>query len=142
MPHCFRNSWWQATLLGAVALVAGGCGSGRYPVTGKVLYEDGAPLEEGTVIAEMESGDERVMSQGDLSAGGVFKWGTARPGDGAKPGKYRVAVLPRALGDSELSQGLRPAVDDKFTSFDTSGLEFEVKSSGKNELIITVTKPR
>src|SRR5262245_51767809 len=32
--------------------LASGCGSGRYPVTGRVTYEDGSPVEAGTVVAE------------------------------------------------------------------------------------------
>ncbi len=64
-----------------------------------------------------------------------------KPRDGARPGKYRVAVLPRALGDEERSKGMLPAVDEKFTKFETSGLTLDVKE-GKYELPITVTKPR
>jgi hypothetical protein len=121
-------------------LLVAGCGTGRYPVTGQVVYVDGTPVIEGTVVAEMEDKEGRVMAQGDIRSDGTFNWGTQRPGDGARPGKYRVAVLPRALGDAERAQGKRPAVEKKFTSMERSGIEFEVKE-GRNELRITVTKP-
>jgi hypothetical protein len=125
----------------AVALVtAAGCSTGRYPVTGRVVYTDGSPLTEGTVVAEAGEGAEKVMAQGDVRPDGTFEWGTLRPGDGARPGRYRVAVLPRALGDAEASSGVRPAVDGRFTHFETSGIVFDVKE-GRNELPITVTKP-
>jgi hypothetical protein len=123
-----------------IVLLAAGCGTGRYPVTGQVVYEDGTPLNEGTVVAEMEDKEGRVMAQGNIQPDGKFDWGTKRPGDGARPGKYRVAVLPRALGDAHRAQGMKPAVDRKFTSMERSGIAFEVKE-GRNELKITVTKP-
>jgi hypothetical protein len=130
--------------MGAVALlvVAGlaGCGSGRASVSGRVTYQDGTPLDEGTVIGEAGQGETAVMAQGSIRPDGTFTWGTSRPGDGAKPGKYRVVVVPRPLGDSERSQGMRPAVDKKYTRYDTSGIDFEVKA-GQNELNITVTRP-
>jgi hypothetical protein len=130
----------RLALLAAALLAAAGCGPGRYPVTGRVAYEDGAPLTEGTVVAEAGEGADKVMAQGAVRPDGTFEWGTVKPGDGARPGKYRVAVLPRALGDAEASSGARPSVDGKFTRFETSGIAFEVKE-GRNELPITVTKP-
>jgi hypothetical protein len=131
-----------AAAAAAFVFVAGlaGCGSGRASVTGRVTYQDGTPVEEGTVIGESGKGEAAVMAQGNIRPDGTFSWGTARPGDGAQPGKYRVVVVPRPLGDRELSQGMRPAVDRKYTNYDTSGIEFEVKS-GRNELNITVTRP-
>ena len=49
--------------------------------------------------------------------------------------------MPVALGDSELAEGKQPAVDGKYTKYGTSGITFEVKP-GKNELNITVTRPK
>lgn len=118
-----------------------GCGSGRYPVTGRVTYENGTPLDAGTVIGEAKVDGKLVSVQGNIAKDGSFRWGTARPGDGAVPGSYRVLVMPVALGDSELAAGKLPAVDSKFTKFETSGITFEVKPAD-NELNITVTRPR
>jgi hypothetical protein len=130
-------------MLAALAFLAGvaGCGSGRYPVNGRVVYEDGSPLTEGMVVGETTGGEARVMAQGSVRSDGTFSWGTQRPGDGALPGKYRVVVLPRAVGELEASQGKVPDVDPKFSKPETSGIDFEVKA-GRNELNITVTKPQ
>jgi hypothetical protein len=98
-------------------------------------------MTEGTVIGQMGEGTESVSVQGSVTSTGTFSLGTERPGDGAKPGKYRIAVIPRSLGDSEMAQGMQPAVDDKYTRFETSGLEFEVKA-GPNDLPIKVTRPK
>jgi hypothetical protein len=131
------------TTLAALALLAGaaGCGSDRYPVTGRVTYEDGSPVTEGNVIGHSGEGQTSVTVQGNVQSDGTFEWGTDKPGDGARPGKYRVAVIPRGVGDAEAAAGMLPAVDPKFGDPATSGIEFEVKA-GRNELNITVTKPK
>jgi hypothetical protein len=105
------------------------------------VYEDGSPVTEGIVIGEKVEGDRRVKAQGSVQSDGTFSWGTLSPGDGAEPGKYRVVVVPRAVGEKEASRGVLPAVDRKFSNPQTSGIEFEVKP-GNNELDITVTKPK
>jgi hypothetical protein len=137
------RSWRRLTLLAVLALLAGvaGCGGGRYAVHGRVVYEDGSPLTEGMVIGEKAEGDRRVKAQGNVKSDGTFSWGTFSPGDGAEPGKYRVVVVPRGVGEKEASQGVLPAVDPKFSNPRTSGIHFEVKA-GKNELNITVTRPK
>jgi hypothetical protein len=121
--------------------LASGCGSGRATVTGRVTYEDGTPVEAGTVIGEAVVDGKPTGVQGNIARDGTFSWGSARPGEGALPGNYRVVVMPRALGDSELAEGKVPDVDSKFTKYETSGITFEVKP-GKNDLAITVTRPR
>jgi hypothetical protein len=133
-------------LLGVVAVLllvalAPGCGSGRYPVTGRVTYEDGTPVEEGTVIGEAEVNSKVVGVQGNIEKDGTFRLGGEKAGDGAFPGNYHVLVMPRALGDSELAEGKVPSVDGKFGKYETSGITFEVKAS-KNDLPITVTRPK
>jgi len=132
----------RLTVLAALVLLAGvgGC-SGRYPVTGKVAFADGAPLEEGTVVCEMKEGDQTIMARGTLQRDGTFKLGTEKPGDGAKPGKYRVLVMPRSLTDAEAAI-TPPIIDPKWQRYETSGLELEVKPQGTNDLNITVTKPQ
>jgi hypothetical protein len=127
----------------AVALVLGaaGCGSGRCHVSGQVKYEDGTPVPDLNVIGQMGECAAAVTVQGTARSDGTFSWGTEKPGDGAKPGKYLVAVIPRGLGDAELAQGMLPAVDARFSNPQTSGIEFEVKP-GRNELNITVPKPK
>jgi hypothetical protein len=123
-----------------LVVASGGCGAGRATVTGRVTYEDGTPVEGGTVIGEATVDGKLVGVQGNIGSDGHFTWGGERAGDGAYPGNYRVIVMPVALGDSELAEGKRPAVDAKYGKYDTSGITFEVKP-GKNELNIKVTRP-
>ena len=133
----------RGAALFALAALAGaaGCGSGRYPVSGRVTYDDGSPLTEGSVVGEGREGEVVFMARGTVGPDGKFEWGTERAGDGARPGKYRVLVTPRTLSNAELEQGMVPAVDGKFARYDTSGIEFEVKDA-RNELNITVTRPK
>lgn len=140
MSRCPTCRWRPLALLFLLALVSG-CGSGRYSVTGRVTYKDGAPVEAGTVIAEAKVDGKPVGVQANIEKNGSFSWGANRPGDGALPGSYRVLVMPVALGDSELAEGKQPAVDGKFTRYETSGLTFEVKPR-KNELNIQVARPK
>jgi hypothetical protein len=121
------------TLLGV-----SGCGGGLYPVQGQVVYEDGTPMTEGFVICEMQEGGAAVMARGPIQPDGTFRLGTRKPGDGARPGKYRVLVTPRARTEEE--KNLPPVLDPKFTRYSTSGLEFEVKKE-KNDFPLKVSKP-
>jgi hypothetical protein len=135
--------WPRLRSLAVLTVLVGvtGCGGGRCAVSGRVHYPDGSPLTEGNVIGQMGGGLTSVTVQGRVKPDGSFSWGTDREGDGAVPGKYRVAVMPRALGDAERSQGKKSAVDPRFSSPQTSGIEFEVKE-GRNRLDITVTRPQ
>lgn len=128
-------------LVPVLALLAVGCASGRYPVGGRVTYEDGTPVGEGTVIGETTVDGKAVGVQGNIEKDGSFTWGSDKPGDGAPPGTYKVLVMPRALGDGELAEGKQPSVAGKFTRFETSGITFEVKQE-KNVLNITVSRPK
>src|SRR5262245_58050508 len=138
--HTARRRLPALTLLALLGGVTG-CGSGRYSVSGRVLYQDGSPVTEGVVVGESEDAGTKVMARGSVQPDGTFRWGTERPGDGARPGKYRVVVVPRALGDAETANGMLPAVDPKFSNPKTSGIEFDVKETD-NEFNITVTRTR
>jgi len=105
-----------------------------------VTYEDGSPVESGNVIGEATVDGKLVGVQGTIK-NGAFTWGGAREGDGALPGLYKVIVVPVSLSEYQLGQGMTPAVDGKYTKYETSGLSFEAKP-GKNEFKITVTKPK
>ena len=118
-----------------------GCSTGRYPVAGTVKYADGAPLDAGTVIAEGTVDGKLVAVQANIEPDGSFKLGGVEAGDGALPGNYKAVVMPVALSDSELGAGKTPAVDGKYTRFESSGIEFEV-TKGPNKLDIIVAKPK
>jgi hypothetical protein len=106
-----------------------------------VTYEDGTPVQEGTVIGEATVEGKAIGVQGPIAKNGSFSWGSARRGDGALPGSYRVVVMPRALGEGQRARGMVPAVASRYTRYETSGITFEVKP-GRNQLNITVSRPK
>ena len=129
-------------LLAAVLLCcAAGCGQSRYPVSGKVLFADGAPLDAGTIMGEATlEGGKTVMVQGNIEKDGSFSLGTDKPGDGVPPGKYKLLVAPRAMSEVE-ERSLPPFIDKKWERFDSSGLELDV-TAPKSDFNITITRPK
>jgi hypothetical protein len=125
----------------ALLAAAPGCGDGRATVAGKVSYEDGTPVEAGSVIGEATVAGKLVAVQGTIHTDGSFNWGGDREGDGALPGAYKVIVVPVSLSEYQLAQGQTTAIAGKYTKYESSGLSFEVKS-GKNEFNITVSRPK
>jgi len=123
-----------------VVMVLSGCGGGLYPVQGTVSYENGAPVEEGTIVGEAVIESKTVMAQSNISKDGKFSWGMNKPGDGALPGTYKVIVLPRTLSEAEQSRGSMPAVDRKYSNYESSGITFEVKGQ-QNVFDVKVQKP-
>lgn len=122
-------------LLGVLLLT--GC-SGNVAVSGTVVYDDGSPVEEGTVCGELADGG-RAMVQGSIKDG-AFALGTERPGDGVLPGKYKILIQCRALGDAELAEGKRPAIDGKYGSYERSGLELDV-TTARDDVKFVVSRP-
>lgn len=123
-----------ALLLGFVA----GCGGSLAQVHGKVTLPDGKPAAGSQVVFEGGPDGQKVTARGDVGGDGSFELSTMKPGDGVPPGKYRAIVNPPPMVNAE-GPYLVP-FNAKFTSFQTSGLEFDVKASGKNEFAIQVTK--
>jgi hypothetical protein len=124
-------------VLCAVALPAVGCGGGSYPVTGTVTLDDGSPLTKGLVV--FESSDGTSMARGQVQSDGNYQLSTSRPGDGVKPGRYRVLVSPLDLSDVPDEKKNLP-FDVKYTRFQTSGIEVEVKAEA-NVIPIQLTRP-
>ncbi len=115
----------------AVVLLAScwGCGSnaGPYagktvPVKGKVTYK-GKPLTQGEILFEPDSGRE---ANGNIQPDGTFELSTFKAGDGAVPGKHRVAVSGTSKKD---------AVPVKYKNTSSSKTQVEV-TEGKSEYVV------
>jgi hypothetical protein len=120
-----------------IVLAFAGCGGGMQPVRGKVTLPDGKPAANSQVVFEGPIGGEIVSARGDVQADGSFELSTVQPGDGVPAGKYRVQVNPPPMVDPEAPQ--RAPFHPKFSDFNSSGLEFEVKAGG-NDFAIQLTK--
>ena len=124
-------------LLSCSLAAVAGCGSSYYPVRGKVTLEDGAALAQGMVVFENAEGTQ--MARGMVRPDGSYELSTRKPGDGVKPGRYRALVSALDLTDVPDEQKRLP-FDIKYTRFQTSGLEVEVKA-GKNDVPIELSRP-
>jgi hypothetical protein len=128
----------------ALALVAPfwmvACGSGGIPTVpseGTVTFK-GQPLATGQVLFQPETGPPGVTG---LIENGKFTLGTNVDGDGAPPGKYRVAVFSykdvRLAGGETASRSIIP---DRYTNPEKSGLVVEIPKGGKNDIKIELVK--
>jgi hypothetical protein len=115
-----------------------GCGSGLYPVEGKIVYPDGKPatdLAGGTV--SFESQELRVNAIGEIDAQGTFRLTTQKQNDGVRPGTYKVGLSPP---DPEDRDDEKPGRKRKVPSIRLKGpREFTVKSE-RNEITLTVER--
>src|SRR5207244_918094 len=139
----FWHAGWpfRSTVLALVLTAAAGCGSGNTaPVRGKVVFKDGTPLTGGLVVFRPVDQKLHVSSRGDIRQDGTFILGTYQESDGAIPGKYQAAITPPPRRKVREKPVESPIIHPRFESYDTSGLEYEVKR-GKNAFTIEVEKP-
>jgi len=122
--------------LAAAGLLLAGCGGTTKPyvppLEGMITWEDGtAPqdLESGTI--EFESGGKTVAQTG-LRPDGTFILAEALPA-----GTYRVRVLPPP---PELKKP--PVLDQRYQSFDKSGLTYAASDTGPQQANFKLTKRR
>ena len=124
----------------ALAAVAG-CGNSdrlpTYETTGSVQYEDGEPIEEGTVMlvaAGLPPGRALIEN-------GRFEIGTYEESDGAVEGTFQVAVLVAPPVDYDPDAGRPPVgAKAKYERPETSGLEFQVTADGENEMNLVLER--
>jgi hypothetical protein len=110
-----------------------------YPVRGTVTLEDGTPLTRGLVIFERVDGGPPVTARGNIQEDGRYELSTERPGDGAPPGLYKVAINPLDTSDVPDEQKALP-FDVKYLNLSKSGLQCEVKP-GENDCPIKLSPP-
>ena len=134
-------------LLGMIAIctLSGlvGCGgdSGTVPVSGQVVFPDGSPLDHG--IIEMRHTSLPHVARGEVDSNGKFTVSTYKPGDGAIPGDYKVAVtqiiIAEDLSFDDHHHGKR--LDPRFSRIETSDLKVTVGAEGDDQLRIEVDSP-
>lgn len=139
--YAFRLSWLALFLLAASTL---GCGRGLFSVKGQVVYKDGSDvsvLAKGKVLFSPADPEmEKISPRGEIRQDGSFEMFTYATGDGVKPGTYRVMVTPPIFFPKSRGEQRPALLDERFGSFDTSGLKITVKGPIDN-YTITVEKP-
>ena len=127
-------------IAGLTVLTLAGCGGGKCPVRGTVMLDDGGPLTKGIVVFERSEGGSAITARGEIQPDGHYELSTDKLGDGVPPGKYRVLINSMDLSDvPDEKKNLPFAI--KYLKFETSGLEYEVKS-GQNEYAIKLDRPK
>jgi hypothetical protein len=125
----------------AVLFTLTGCGDRLYPVRGTVTLDDGTPVTKGMIICERYEGGPPVSAQGAIQPDGTYRLGTAKPGDGLPPGKYRVLINAMDLSDLPDDKKDIP-FDSRYLNFQTSGLELEVRNGEVDYPIRLAKSPR
>jgi hypothetical protein len=105
-----------------------------------VVFKDGKPLTGGLVVFRPVDDKLQVSARGDIQPDGTFVMGTYQEGDGAVPGKYQAAITPPPRRKIREKPVDKPIVHPRFESYETSGLEFEVKREN-NTFKILVEMP-
>jgi hypothetical protein len=132
----------------AIALVvfgSAGCNRGPalYAVHGKVVYPDGTPMKGGTMTCELADNSQKMMSRATINMeDGTFTIMTFKEGDGVPPGKYRALVLGRRNDPKKetIDPEIIGQVHPRYSSYDTSGLEFTVEPSANNEVVLKIER--
>jgi hypothetical protein len=123
----FRLAW----IVGGLLLFVAGCGSSKYAIEGKVVYQDGKALEGGGQIVFEPLDRSANSARGTIKEDGSFRMGTADEADGVAPGQYRVAVIPKPLRNPNRPPPGWPPLDKKYMSHATSGLQCDVTGDNK-----------
>jgi hypothetical protein len=136
---------FRVIMIPQLLYLAGCGGQDLHPVHGKVTFPDQTPLPGGWV--EMKAADETGGTpRGPIQSDGTFEIGTKTAGDGARAGKYRVMVSPPVGLNPDVPKSEQPPevrIDRRFTSFATSGIEFEVDPNiSDNRLEIVVERAK
>lgn len=110
-----------------------GCNS-KATVTGHITFPDGEPLTVGEIIFESDG----YQATGRIDESGFYTLGEISPGDGIKPGEYKIRILATTGGGSD-GEPLVYFIAPKYESATTSGLTCTIKGSMVHN--ITVEKP-
>src|SRR6516165_3629174 len=102
----------------AAAALAAGCsaGSGPYPVSGKLVYDDGQPASDlagGDVV--FISDELKISSTGEIDSKGRFQLTMSHSGDGTLPGRYKVVILPPPPPENPKQKAPKVALLSKYT---------------------------
>ena len=144
---------YSKLILSVFILSVLGCGSGdpgpvatvepSVAASGVVTFK-GKPLPDYQVVVMPEDGRRPAM--GTTDAEGKFKLGTNEPGDGAPPGKSKVAIV-WAGPETTVDAVEQSAIDDpskmpkpgiviptKYSNPETSGLTIDISGDGASDL--------
>ena len=130
--------------LGLLAVFAG-CGSDQvptYPVAGKVQFEDGTPVRNGTI--ELESIEFGTTATGTIQHDGSFILGTYTPNDGAAAGEHRAIVVQIIIADGSMKHTIDHgrAVPPRYAEYESASLSVTVEPIEQNQVTVKLSADR
>jgi hypothetical protein len=143
------SSRWSTVGCGAAAVALAllglaGCGGGikTYPVRGKVAVEGGDAKDlAGCHVQFMLESDNLVQPDGLIGPDGSFEMQTLHDGKilrGAPEGAYKARIILGQDEDEGRPKRRGQPVHKRFLDFKTSGLSYQVPTSG--DITVTVAK--
>ena len=128
----------RALLLASLVATIG-CDSGgpkMYPVKGKIsLVGTQGSLEGGTVLFRSTT-DPEILASGYIEQDGTFELYSNQGKEGTLEGDHEVLIQP-----PEREVGQNRVIDDRFRSYETSGIQKTV-TAGENDITIEVHGPK
>ena len=128
-------------------VLAIGCGDGRpraYPVSGKVVFEDGEIVQFGDV--EFFNEEFKMNANGKIAKDGTFKLTTYGDDDGAITGNHKVVIIQRTRNhmtaqiEGMINHDHGDLIDRKYFDYRTSKLTAEIQPIELNEIELTVKR--
>jgi len=140
----WSNRLCRGGLAGVVAVLGllclGGCGSGRHPVRGKLVYVDTEqPVKELAGFEVIFTSEQlHTSARGTIQEDGSFQLGTVKEEDGVAPGEY-VVTLTQPFREPERPFVGDRVVDRAYEDPSTSDLKAEVKAE-KNDFVFKLRR--
>jgi hypothetical protein len=128
-------------VLTVLIVSAVGCSSDQtptYPVSGRVVFENGNPVRHGTI--ELTSVEYGTTSTGRIDHDGGFVLGTYTADDGAAAGDHNAIVVQMVIADGSFEHTIDhgDAVPTKYAAYENSPLEVSVNSDEENVVTLTI----
>ena len=114
-----------------------GCGGTNDHLEGKVSFEDGTPLNLGSVCFLREG----FLARGEIQSDGSYVVGSLESDDGLPPGTYQVYIDGAEVENPRSPSGVSAVIAKELTSPQTSGLSVTIPHEGRT-FDIKVSEPK
>jgi hypothetical protein len=139
----------RLALLVVTPLGMSACGSGgprKVPAEGTVTF-NGQPLATGQVQLQPEAAPapdattDPVPAPNGVIENGKFALGTQVDGDGAPPGRYKVAIYAYKTLQTRYGESItKSMIPDRYANPEKSGITVVIPPEGTRDITIALTK--
>lgn len=107
-----------------------GCGKKLNQATGKVTFEDGAPVKGGIVVFDGRDAKPPVSMRGIIQEDGNYTMGTQSDHDGVTEGTFKVLITPKRPPTEQIPKDW-PPFDLSYSLYNKTPFTVTIKP-GKN----------